>query len=111
MAYQQIEDYGIIGNMRTAALIGVNGSIDWMCYPHFDSPGIFSRLLDENRGGFFQIAPVVLNSHGAGFYSKSLTMGLATSTPLETDGASAYTEKNEYQTRPEGGYDCVFICL
>jgi GH15 family glucan-1,4-alpha-glucosidase len=38
MAYQPIENYGIIGNMRTVALVGMNGSIDWYCYPHFDSP-------------------------------------------------------------------------
>ena len=41
MSYQPIENYGIIGNMRTVALVGMNGSIDWYCYPHFDSPSIF----------------------------------------------------------------------
>jgi len=170
MAYQKIEDYGIIGNMQTTAHVGVNGSIDWMCFPHFDSPSIFGRLLDENKGGHFQIAPVnnnvnrkqfywpetnvlitrflcsdgvcevvdympvgdtqignhenrlvrwvkavrgamklkvecqpafnyaqdehevILNSHGAGFYSKSLAMGLATSVPLKTDGAGVFAE-------------------
>lgn len=57
MAYLPIEDYGIIGNMRTAALVGKNGSIDWMCLPHFDSPSVFAAILDDEKGGFFRIAP------------------------------------------------------
>ncbi|MBV9771388.1 MAG: glycoside hydrolase family 15 protein [Bryobacterales bacterium] len=57
MTYQPIEDYGVIGNLRTAALIGKNGSIDWFCYPHFDSPSVFGSILDEHKGGYFRIAP------------------------------------------------------
>ena len=49
MSYQPIENYGIIGNMRTVALVGMNGSIDWYCYPHFDSPSIFGAILDDKR--------------------------------------------------------------
>ena len=55
MSYQPIENYGIIGNMRTVALVGMNGSIDWYCYPHFDSPSIFGAILDDQKGGRFQI--------------------------------------------------------
>ena len=58
MSYQPIENYGIIGNMRTVALVGMNGSIDWYCYPYFDSPSIFGAILDDNKGGRFQICPV-----------------------------------------------------
>src|SRR6516164_7140084 len=58
MSYQPIENYGIIGNMRTVALVGMNGSIDWYCYPHFDSPSIFGAILDDDKGGRFQICPV-----------------------------------------------------
>lgn len=57
MAYLPIEDYGIIGDMHTCALVGKNGSLDWMCYPRFDSPSIFAAVLDENIGGHFQIHP------------------------------------------------------
>jgi GH15 family glucan-1,4-alpha-glucosidase len=56
MSYQPIENYGIIGNMRTVALVGMNGSIDWFCYPHFDSPSIFGAILDDKKGGRFQIS-------------------------------------------------------
>jgi GH15 family glucan-1,4-alpha-glucosidase len=56
VSYQPIENYGIIGNMRTIALVGMNGSIDWYCYPHFDSPGVFGAILDDKKGGRFQIS-------------------------------------------------------
>ena len=57
MAYQPIEHYGIIGNMRTAALVGINGSIDWFCVPSFDSPSVFAAILDDQKGGRFEILP------------------------------------------------------
>ncbi len=58
MAYLPIENYAIIGNMRSAALVGLNGSIDWFCFPHFDSPSIFASILDEKKGGHYKISPV-----------------------------------------------------
>ncbi|WP_114778652.1 glycoside hydrolase family 15 protein [Botryobacter ruber] len=57
MAYQPIEDYGIIGDLNTVALIGLNGSIDFMCFPDFDSPSIFAAILDDENGGCFSIQP------------------------------------------------------
>lgn len=48
-------DYGIIGNCRTAALISKEGSIDWFCFPDFDSPSIFAKLLDKEKGGSFHL--------------------------------------------------------
>jgi GH15 family glucan-1,4-alpha-glucosidase len=58
MAYLPIENYGLIGNLRTAALVGMNGSIDWFCYPYVDSPSIFGAILDDQKGGRFQISPI-----------------------------------------------------
>jgi len=58
MAYQPIENYGLIGNMRTTALVGMNGSIDWLCIPHFDSPSVFAAILDDSKGGRFSLAPL-----------------------------------------------------
>ena len=57
MTYQPIQDYGIIGDMHSAALVGKDGSIDWLCFPHFDSPSVFAAILDDEKGGRFKIAP------------------------------------------------------
>ena len=58
MGYIPIENYGVIGDLHTVALVGLNGSIDWLCFPHFDSPSVFAGLLDDEKGGSFQIFPV-----------------------------------------------------
>jgi GH15 family glucan-1,4-alpha-glucosidase len=56
-AYKPISAYGIIGDMRTAALVGLDGSIDWCCFPRFDSASLFAAILDARKGGKFQITP------------------------------------------------------
>jgi GH15 family glucan-1,4-alpha-glucosidase len=56
-----IGNYGIIGDLHTVALVGMDGSIDFMCFPRFDSPSIFAALLDREKGGYFRIAPVLEN--------------------------------------------------
>jgi GH15 family glucan-1,4-alpha-glucosidase len=55
--YQPIEDYGIIGDLHTVALVGMDGSIDFLSFPQFDSPTVFAKLLDAERGGSFSIHP------------------------------------------------------
>jgi len=55
LSYQPIENYGIIGDMHSLAMVGMNGSIDWFCFPRFDSPSVFSAILDDKIGGRFQI--------------------------------------------------------
>src|SRR5215469_2356573 len=61
MAFQPIENYGVIGNMQSIALVGMNGSIDFLCYPDFDSPTVFAALLDDHKGGRFEIRPQLTN--------------------------------------------------
>lgn len=55
--YMPIEDYGLIGNMRTCAMVALDGGIDYMCWPYFDSPSVFCRILDKEKGGHFTIGP------------------------------------------------------
>ncbi len=55
--YKSLNDYGVIGNLETVALVGSDGSIDWCCLPQFDSPSVFASLLDHDRGGRFRISP------------------------------------------------------
>ena len=56
---QPIENHGIVGNLRTAALIGLDGAVNFLCWPRFDSPTIFASLLDDERGGCFELIPVL----------------------------------------------------
>jgi GH15 family glucan-1,4-alpha-glucosidase len=58
MGYLPIEDHGIIGDLYTAALVGTDGTIDWLCLPDFDSPSVFCSILDDEKGGHFKIRPV-----------------------------------------------------
>jgi GH15 family glucan-1,4-alpha-glucosidase len=55
--YKDLEQYGIIGNLETCALIGDDGSIDWCCFPHIESPSVFAAILDHTNGGRFSITP------------------------------------------------------
>ncbi|MFF9868835.1 glycoside hydrolase family 15 protein [Streptomyces sp. NPDC013953] len=55
--YPPIADHGIVGDLRTAALVSSDGVIDWWCAPRFDSPSLFAALLDHDRGGYFAVTP------------------------------------------------------
>lgn len=64
MPYAPIDSYGLIGNMRTAALVGEDGSIDWLCLPQFDAPSTFAAILDDQKGGRFRITAVGADGGG-----------------------------------------------
>jgi GH15 family glucan-1,4-alpha-glucosidase len=55
--YLPISDHGIIGDLHTAALVGVDGNVDWYCCPRFDSPSVFGSILDARKGGSYRISP------------------------------------------------------
>jgi GH15 family glucan-1,4-alpha-glucosidase len=83
--YLPLRDYAIIGDAHTAALVARDGSIDWCCWPHFDSPAVFCRLLDAHRGGYFRIGPTASNYSSSRSY-RTLTNVLQTK--FETDGGT-----------------------
>src|ERR1019366_1251613 len=55
--YLPIGAYGLIGDCRSAALVGQDGSIDWLCLPRFDDAALFGRILEASRGGSWQLHP------------------------------------------------------
>ena len=57
--YAPLGEYGVIGDLHTVALVSMDASVDFLCLPSFDSPSVFAALLDAERGGRFQIAPVL----------------------------------------------------
>ena len=56
--YRPISDYGLIGDAHSCALVSSDGSVDWACFPRFDSRSVFGRLLDKNIGGHFTVRPL-----------------------------------------------------
>ncbi|MFP3394626.1 trehalase-like domain-containing protein, partial [Brevibacillus sp. SIMBA_076] len=54
-AFPEIADHGLIGDLQSVALVSTTGTIDWFCAPRFDSPAVFSSLLDREKGGSFSI--------------------------------------------------------
>lgn len=79
----KLEDYGFVGNMRTGALIGANGSIDWLCLPRFDSNACLAALLGEEKNGCWRIAPRNSNKPGRQRYRQD-TLILETEFETET---------------------------
>ena len=57
MGYLPIENHGVIGDLHTAALVGTDGRVDWLCLPAFDSPSVFCSILDDEKGGYFELKP------------------------------------------------------
>jgi GH15 family glucan-1,4-alpha-glucosidase len=118
--YQQIDSYGVIGDCHSVALVATDGSVDWGCLPDFDSPAIFCRLLDAERGGYFQISPAdgairgrqrylrgsnVLQTKFSGDSGEVL---LTDFMPVETLSAWQFRElNNNTWTREDGSCHCL----
>ncbi len=90
MGYQPIENYGIIGDLNTVALVGLDGSIDYMCFPNFDSPSIFAALLDQEKGGRFQVNPIFTEQKTKQLYLPDTNVLLTRF--LSPDGVSEVTD-------------------
>src|SRR5262245_30723308 len=82
----RIEDYALIGDCQTAALVGRDGSIDWLCFPRFDSPACFAALLGTPEHGRWRIAPVGGIRRSSRAYREDT---LVLETTFESDGGAA----------------------
>jgi GH15 family glucan-1,4-alpha-glucosidase len=105
MSFQPIENYGVIGNMQSIALIGMHGSIDFLCYPDFDSPTVFAALLDDRRGGCFQIEPRLTNARVRQLYLPNTNILLTRF--LAEDGVVELTDYMPIEEDPDGPNEIV----
>jgi GH15 family glucan-1,4-alpha-glucosidase len=96
--YKPISAYGVIGDTRTAALVGQDGSIDWCCFPRFDSPSVFAALLDVDAGGSCSVRPALAYTSAQRYFP--LTNILVTSFHLR-EGSGAM-EVLDFMPTPPG---------
>jgi GH15 family glucan-1,4-alpha-glucosidase len=100
--YPPIDRFGVIGNLDTIALVGMDGSIDFMCFPYFDSPSVFARLLDCDKGGFFRISPVLEGARHRQMYLPDTNVLFTRF--LSNDGVA---EISDFMTLEEGQHRMV----
>jgi GH15 family glucan-1,4-alpha-glucosidase len=107
--YLPIEDYGVIGDLRTAALVGRNGSIDWCCFPRLDGPSVFAALLDRRRGGRFRVWPTARDAASLGEQCYANSSNVLTTRALREGGRPILTITDFMPVRGElehvGGAD------
>ncbi|MDO6430480.1 glycoside hydrolase family 15 protein [Flavitalea sp. BT771] len=100
MNYQPIENYGVIGDLGTVALVSLEGSVDFMCFPDFDSPSVFAALLDYDKGGFFCIRPQFKQMRNKQLYLPDTNVLLTRF--LSTDGVGEITDFMPVSGEPNG---------
>ncbi len=101
MAYNPIESYGVIGDMHSVALVGSDGSIDWCCLPHFDSPSVFAAILDDKIGGSFKIA-ATQSGHTRQLYLPETNVLMTRF--LSDEGVGEVLDFMPVNRRPNGSY-------
>ena len=101
--YKPIGQYGLIGDMNSAALVSTDGSIDWCCFPRFDSPSVFASILDSNKGGRFQIEPTL---PGASVHQEYLPNTNILSTSFKTATGEFSLIDFMALSEDEGSADC-----
>jgi GH15 family glucan-1,4-alpha-glucosidase len=97
---QPIENHGVVGNLRTAALIGLDGAVNFLCWPRFDSPSIFASLLDDERGGAFELAAVLDGARHRQLYLPDTNVLLTRF--LSSDGVAEISDFMTLQDRDAG---------
>jgi len=97
--YLPIGSYGIIGDCRSAALVGADGSIDWCCLPRFDSPSVFGRLLDSQRGGAWELTPVGRFSSRQEYHDKTNILRTIFETAHGRAGVADFMPADEHDVR------------
>ena len=105
--YLRIEDHGIIGDLYTAALVGMDGTIDWFCAPHFDSPSIFGSILDDEKGGHFSLRPTYDDVRSTQYYLPETNVLVTHFTSEE--GVAQVVDFMPVRTRFAGDADHVLI--
>jgi GH15 family glucan-1,4-alpha-glucosidase len=100
--YLPIEKHAVIGDRRTAALVGADGTIDWMCLPNFDGDAVFGALLDADRGGHWRIGPQQKSVGSQRYINDSATVRTAWSTKeweLELVDAMLWPDREKSDSR------------
>jgi GH15 family glucan-1,4-alpha-glucosidase len=94
---ESIENHGVVGDLKTVALVDMNGTIDFMCWPRFESPSVFASLLDAERGGAFELAPELGNSRRRQMYLPDTNVLLS-----RFLSATGVAEMSDFMTMTEG---------
>src|SRR5580658_8155896 len=97
MPYQDIGSYGVIGDLHSVALVGMDGSIDWCCLPNFDSPSVFAAILDDRKGGLFRVAPLAETRHRQMYFPET---NVLLTRFLNADGVGEITDFMTIDRRP-----------